>query len=69
MKTFCRHRFESECNDNRPAGMRKGQHLYNQARNLFPDEVDLICSTEDDCFFDDNKINRFMNALMRKIKK
>ena len=68
MKTFSKHRFLADCKDNKPSFMRAGQHLYNEARNLFPDEVDLICGSEDDCFFDDDKINRFLNALERKVK-
>ena len=43
--------------------LRHGQAIFNEACSLWPDEVNEIRGTEDDCFYDDNKIKNFLSHL------
>lgn len=42
---------------------RVGQAVFNAAYDLFPKAVDKIRSTEYDCFYDDERIPKFLERL------
>jgi hypothetical protein len=41
--------------------LRHGQAIFNEAVSMWPDEVEKIRGTEDDCFYDDKKIKAFLS--------
>jgi len=44
---------------------RAGQSIFNAAFELYPYQADQIRSTFHDCFYDDLRIEEFLNALER----
>lgn len=47
----------------KPNDWRLGQAYFNYAYQYFPKEVDILRGTDRDCFYDDEKIPTFLNAL------
>lgn len=43
--------------------IRYGQAIFNAAYNKFPEATNKLRATEYDCFYDDNKVNIFLNQL------
>ncbi len=41
--------------------LRHGQAIFNEARSMWPEEVEKIRGTDDDCFYDDKKIKVFLS--------
>lgn len=41
--------------------LRYGQVIFNEAYSLWPDFVNTIRGTDDDCFYDDKKIKVFLS--------
>lgn len=41
--------------------LRYGQALFNEALDMFPEVVNEIRGTDDDCFYDDKKVSAFLN--------
>ena len=48
---------------NKPDEWRLGQAYFNYAYSHVPKEVDKIRGTDQDCFYEDNKIPEFLKAL------
>ena len=46
---------------NRCKFCRRGQIYFNVAYDFWPEEVNKIRGTDDDCFYDDSKINAFLS--------
>ncbi len=67
MKSFCKSSFRHEALASRNPLVREGQQIYCIARTRYPKQVDDLCGTEADCFFDDAKIDRFLSTLERKL--
>ena len=49
--------------DDRPSFWRLGQAVFNYAYDAFPDQADKLRGTEKDCYYRDDKVNEFLNAL------
>lgn len=47
-------------------GWRIGQAVFNVAMRDFPSEVTGILFSDDDCYYNDNKVEQFMEALYYK---
>ena len=41
--------------------LRYGQAIFNEAMSMWPDEVEKIRGTDDDCFYDDKKVKNFLS--------
>ena len=41
--------------------LRHGQALFNEACSMFPEEVNKIRGTDDDCFYNNKKISVFLS--------
>ena len=41
--------------------LRHGQALFNEACSMFPEEVNKIRGTDDDCFYNNKKISAFLS--------
>lgn len=41
--------------------LRYGQVVFNEACNLWPEEVNKIRGTDDDCFYKDSKVEQFLS--------
>ena len=48
---------------NRPKEWRYGQAVFNIAYILFPEETDTFRGTSRDCYYDDNKVDIFLETL------
>ena len=50
-------------------GQRKGQALMNALHSVAPELYDIISGTDDDCFYDDGKIDQTFGVLgfVRKV--
>jgi len=50
-------------------GQRKGQALMNALRDVAPELYEIISGTDDDCFYDDGKIDQTFGVLgfVRKV--
>jgi hypothetical protein len=55
---------DNVCNRN----IRYGQALFNATHKLYPKIANKICGTENDCFYNDDKVDRFLSAFMKEIK-
>lgn len=44
-------------------GLRKGQSVYNASHDMFPREVGQLAGAEFDCFYEDTKIDIFLDKL------
>ena len=42
---------------------RYGQAVFNLAYDTFPEEANLLRGTQDDCFYDDDKVEAFLANL------
>jgi len=51
--------------EQRPKEWRFGQAVFNYAYEEYPNAADKIRGTEDDCFYDDSKIPKFIKKLMK----
>lgn len=49
--------------ENRESYIRKGQAYFLELNKINPTLADLICSTEDDPFYDDSRIEKFLNKI------
>lgn len=47
----------------REANLRKGQSIFNEVCKLFPKEANTLVGTVYDCFYDDNKIDLFLEKM------
>lgn len=54
---------------NKPEEWRVGQALFNYAYGMYPEEVDKITGTVNDCFYDDSKIDTFLKELNKLLIK
>lgn len=52
----------SEAN-NRPQHIRYGQAIFNIAYKMYPDVVNNLRGTDFDCFYRDENVDKFFNAL------
>ena len=52
---------------NKPKDWRLGQAYFNYAYSHFPNEVDQLRGTKYDCFYNDDKIQAFLDALNKLI--
>lgn len=41
--------------------LRYGQAVFNEAYSMFPEEVEKIRGTDDDCFYDNKKVSSFLS--------
>lgn len=41
--------------------LRYGQAMFNEAHDLWPDEVNKIRGTDDDCFYNDDLVPKFLS--------
>ena len=48
--------------------LRVGQSIYNCAYSIFPDVVDEIHGTENDCFYHDERIEDFLKEVCRLVE-
>lgn len=46
---------------------RKGQNVFNSVHSLYPDIANELRGGDTDCFYNDNKIDEFLNALFQKL--
>lgn len=53
----------------KPQEWRDGQAIMNYASELYPKEVEVLSGTNVDCFYDDQKIESFIEALEFELKK
>ena len=51
----------------RPKYIRLGQYLFNECYKIYPDETDELRGTEFDCFYDNSKVDIFLEKLKEKI--
>ena len=49
---------------NRPKQWRYGQDIFNYAYQIVPKETNQLRSTEYDCFYDDNLVDKFLKQLL-----
>jgi hypothetical protein len=49
-------------------GLRKGQSIYNASHDMFPAFTSKLNGTEFDCFYQDTKIDIFLDKLYSIIK-
>jgi len=42
---------------------RYGQVMFNEFFSAFPKEVNTLRGTENDCFYDDSKVEKFLQSL------
>ena len=49
--------------------LRKGQSLFNAVYAIRPDIADSLRGTDKDCFYNDEKINDFMEEVMLNLRK
>ena len=54
---------------NKPKEWRLGQAYFNYAWELFPKETDALRGTDVDCFYVDERIPDFLNALNEQLTK
>ena len=47
----------------RPQQIRYGQAIFNTAYKMYPDAVDKLRGTDLDCFYRDEKVDKFLDAL------
>lgn len=52
---------------NKPKDWRLGQAYFNYAYELYPNETNQIRGTNNDCFYNDEKIPEFLNELNKKL--
>ena len=52
-----------ERSENRDKFLRKGQWLFNELYKMYPNFANSIRGTEFDPFYDDNRINKFINYI------
>lgn len=52
-----------EQSENRNKVLRKGQWLFNELSKMYPSFANTIRGTEYDPFYDDNRINKFINYI------
>ena len=52
----------SEANT-RPQHIRYGQAIFNVAYKMYPNAVNKLRGTDLDCFYQDEKVDKFLNAL------
>lgn len=52
---------------NKPKEWRLGQAYFNYAYEMYPRDTDTLRGTEVDCFYDDNKIPEFLDALTKQL--
>ena len=52
---------------NKPAEWRLGQAYFNYAYQMFPKETDKLLGTDKDCFYLDERIPIFLDALNKLI--
>ena len=50
-------------------GIRKGQSIFNEVHQLFPDEVNSITGTVYDCFYLDSKIDLFLEKMRQMVER
>ena len=48
--------------------LRRGQAIYIDVYDLFPNEAIIICDTSYDCFYDDSKIDLFLEKMEQLVK-
>jgi len=53
----------------RPDSWRYGQAVFNFALNEFPDEVNKIRATSQDCFYRDDRVAEFLITLQFNLQK
>lgn len=51
----------------RPSHIRYGQSIFNDAYSLYPNETNELRATEYDCYYDDNKVEIFLEKLNEKL--
>lgn len=54
--------------DYKEKNLRKGQSIYNAACDMFPAFTKELNGTEFDCFYDDEKVDIFLDKLYSIIK-
>lgn len=47
----------------RPQRIRYGQAIFNVAYKMYPNAVNKLRGTDLDCFYQDEKVDKFLNAL------
>lgn len=46
--------------------LRYGQAMFNEAHSLWPEEVNKIRGTNDDCFYNDDLVSKFLSHFELK---
>lgn len=55
-----------EQSENRDKFLRKGQWLFNELYKMYPNFINTIRGSEYDPFYDDNRINKFINYILNE---
>lgn len=58
----------SRYTDYKKIGLRKGQSIFNACYAMFSTETNKLRATEFDCYYDDEKIDIFLDKLYSIIK-
>ena len=51
-----------------PSGLRRGQHAFNVLSDLHPGVAARVRNTDDDPFYNDNKMDRFLSAVSKSVE-
>ncbi len=54
--------------EHRPSRLRFGQFIFNRAAAIFPDEADTLHGGVHDCFYDDAKVDDYLQAIYDKLQ-
>ena len=52
----------------RPKHIRYGQSIFNESYKLYPKETDELRATQYDCFYNDDKVEIFLEKLNEKLE-